>query len=157
MTHVKKQGTVSFSIRQPDPVNVYLDEDGAPFFCVREVLVAAGVSGTGTSKWVRRLIERSPSGASLVRQFPYKRGELAWFVRADALTNFVSVQPNTTLYARKAIIELAKAWSEAKKAYPKPKKREPDRDAPLLRFNTDGAAPTAPLVVNGWNEVAITV
>ncbi len=76
----------------------------------------------------------------------------------STLALLASAQPKSSIHARRAMVELAKAWNEVKKDFPQPQKREPERDAPLLRFNTETAPNAPPLVVNGgWADVAITV
>lgn len=87
-------------------------------------------------------------------------GELdqKWSALSDSLALLASAQPKSSIHARRAMVELAKAWNEVKKDFPQPQKREPERDAPLLRFNTETAPNAPPLVVNGgWADVAITV
>lgn len=158
MKPFKKYGTVSFEIKQPDPVNVYLDEENVAFFCINEILQAAGLAGTNASHWATRLRKQSSNYMPVLRRGPLFGQADAWFIRADSLALLASAQPKSSIHARRAMVELAKAWNEVKKDFPQPQKREPERNAPLLRFNTETAPNAPPLVVNGgWADVAITV
>lgn len=160
MANVKKQGTVSFTIKQPDPVGVYFDEENNAFLCLNEILRAAGMAGTNSSHWVNRLRKQTANYMRVLRRAPLPGQASAWFIRADSLDLLAAAQPNTSLYARRALIELAKAWKHAKKDFPQPKKPDERDSAPLLHLNAEpsSSSPSAPpLVVNGWSETCITV
>jgi hypothetical protein len=79
MKPTKKYGTVSFEIKQPDHVNVYLDEENVAFFCINEILQAAGLAGTNASHWANRLRKQSANYMRVLRRGPL-------FGQADAST-----------------------------------------------------------------------
>ncbi|MGI5841476.1 MAG: hypothetical protein ACOX6N_04635, partial [Patescibacteria group bacterium] len=55
---------------------------------------------------------------------PFQLDADSHFQRVDSLALLASAQPKSSIHARRAMVELAKAWNEVKKDFPQPQKRE---------------------------------